>query len=373
MRTGKKFELRLIHFVGIGIVAVAGIGVFQLWRSQGSDLDQARSARAQTVALGPRVQVIAVSQGPKERAITLLADVRPFATATLYGKVSGYLKSVHVDKGDAVKAGQVIAEVESVETDHQYQAAVADLENKRRVAGRSRELLTRGNVAPQAAETAETNERVAQSVVKQLETMRSYEILRAPFAGIVTARYADPGALLQNAAASQSNSLPVVTISDISKLRVAVYVTQQDVPFVHLGDVAEVFDAANPDRRVKAKVSRTSGSLDPLTRTLLVEVDVDNADYFMVPGSFAYVTLRAPVRSYVQIPISGLVIRGAEQFVGILTGGSKIQFRRVKVANTEGNLINLADGLTVGDRIAINIPDEVTEGSRVQPIASSGR
>lgn len=370
MRTGKKLGLRLLHFVGVGIVVAAGFGVFHLWRSQGSDLDQARAAQAQTLALGPRVQIVAASQGPKERSITLLADVRPFAAATLYGKISGYLKTVKVDKGDVVKAGQVIAEIDAAETDQQYQSAVADLENKRRVAGRSRELLQRGNVSTANAETAETNERMAQALVRQLETLRSYEVLRAPFAGIVTARYADPGALVQNAANSQTNSLPVVTISDISKLRVAVYVPQQDVPFVRIGDSAEVYDAANPDRRVQATISRTSGSLDPLTRTLLVEVDVENADYFLVPGSFAYVTLRAPVQSYVRIPISGLVIRGAEQYAAVLTADNRIQYRRVKVAMTEGNMINLADGLADGERIAINIPDEVTEGSRVQPIAA---
>jgi RND family efflux transporter MFP subunit len=368
-----KSGLRFIHYVGVGIVAVAAIGVFQLWRTQGSDLDQARSALAQTVALGPRVQVVAVKEGPTERAITLLADVRPFSAATLYGKISGYLKSVRVDKGDLVKPGQIIAEIDAVETDQQYHAAMADLENKRRVAGRSRELLQRGNVSAANAETADTNERMAQALVRQLETMKSYEVLRAPFTGVVTARYADPGALVQNAANSQSNSLPVVTISDISKLRVGIYVPQSDVPFVHIGDSAEVYDAANPNRRVKATVSRTSGSLDPLTRTLLVEIDVDNADYFLVPGSFAYVTLRVPVQSYVQIPISGLVIRGAEQFAGVLSGDSRVQFRRVKVASTDGNMINLAEGLATGERIAVNIPDEVTEGIRVQPIASNGR
>jgi membrane fusion protein (multidrug efflux system) len=174
--------------------------------------------------------------------------------------------------------------------------------------------------------------------------------------------------LMQNAASSQTNSLPVVTISDLSKLRVAVYAPQQEVPFIHIGDAAEVYDAANPDRRVSAKISRTSGSLDPLTRTLLVEIDVDNADYFLVPGSFAYARLKAPVKSYVRVPINALVYRGASQQVAVLSADNTLRFRAVKVASTEGNVIDIAEGLSAGEKIAINVPDDVTEGSRVQAV-----
>jgi RND family efflux transporter MFP subunit len=325
------------------------------------------------MSLGPRVQAIEATQGPSERTIQLLADVRPHQSATLYAKVSGYLKAIHVDRGDRVKAGQVVAEVESAETDSQYLSAKADLENKRRLLARSRELRAGGNASIQAFETAETNERMATALVSQLEVMRSYQVIRAPFDGTVTARFADPGALIQNAGTSQTNALPLVTITDASQLRVNVYVSQADVPFVRIGAPVDVIDAANPGRRMNATISRTAEMLDPTTRTLLVEIDVDNREGFLIPGSFAYVTIKAPVQSYVRIPATGLVVRNSQQLVAVVGADSQVQLRRVRVASTDGMVVDLADGLKAGERIALSIPDEVTDGSRVQPVEVTRR
>src|SRR5262249_53729955 len=157
---------------------------------------------------------------------------------------SGYLKSVTVDKGAMVKTGQLIAEVASPETDAQFASATADLANKKTLAERADKLFQIGGMSKLDAEQADTNYQVAQANVSQLETLRSYEPLVAPFDGRVTARYADPGALVQNAANSQTSALPVVTISDTSRLRVQAYVQQSDAPYVHVGDIAEVVDAA---------------------------------------------------------------------------------------------------------------------------------
>src|SRR5262249_12321551 len=151
-------------------------------------------------------------------------------------------------------------------------SAVADLANKKALSDRQAALYKIGGTSRELADQAETNLRVAQAMVDQLQTLRSYERLVAPFDGRVTARYADPGALVQNATNSQTSALPVVMISDTSQLRVDAYVQQSDAPYVHVGDMAEIVDAANPNRRLTAHVSRTSGALDPRTRTLLAEI-----------------------------------------------------------------------------------------------------
>jgi RND family efflux transporter MFP subunit len=367
----RRGKLSRFHVIGVAILGAALVAVFMLWRSQGQGLEQARAERAASLDAGPRVQVVSVVQGPTRRTLRLLADVRPYSTATLYAKVSGYLKTVKVDKGDQVKEGQVLAEIDSAETDEQYASAVADLENKRRVAGRNRELLARGTVAPQTAETSDTAERMAAALVSQLAARRSYETIRAPFGGTVTARYADPGALVQDAETSQTNALPIVTLSDASKLRVDVYVAQPDVPFIHVGDAVEVADASLPERKVQATVSRTAGMLDPQTRTLLVEIDVDNREGFLVPGSFAYVSLTAPIKSYPRIPVAGLFIRGGSQTAAVVDEGGHVHFRRVTASSTDGSIADIADGLTAGDRIAINIPDELTDGARIQPVVAA--
>ena len=120
----------LVYLVGLLVVAGAGFAGVRLWQDKDAQLVASREAMAEGLAKGPAVQVATIAQGPKERLITLLGDTRPYQVATLYGKVGGYLKSIEVDRGDRVKAGQVVAEVESAETDRQYDAAVSDLENK---------------------------------------------------------------------------------------------------------------------------------------------------------------------------------------------------------------------------------------------------
>ncbi len=135
---------------------------------------------------------------------------------------------------------------------------------------------------------------------------------------------------------------------------------------------AEVSDASNPDRKKMATVTRMTGELDAKTRTMLIEVHLDNQDNFFVPGSFAYVTLNVPIESYPQIPVTALLTRGNESIVAVLEN-DVVRFRPVKVASTDGAIVSLAEGLKPGEKIAINVPDEVTNGSRIQPIEAKTR
>ena len=135
----------------------------------------------------------------------------------------------------------MVAQIESPEIDQQYAAAVTDLEHKRRNLARSQDLFAKGNTTQVAMLQFETDARVAEANVKGLETMKGYQTIRAPFAGRVTARFVDPGALITNAQTNIVSALPVMTISDDSRLRVFAYVQQQDVPFVNVGDDAEVY------------------------------------------------------------------------------------------------------------------------------------
>src|SRR5271167_1593490 len=168
--------------------------------------------------------------------------------------------------------------------------------------------------------------------VTQLATMKSYEQIRAPFDGVVTARFVDIGSLVQNSATNMTSNQPVVTVADQSRLRVDVHVEQRDVPFVHVGDLADVTDGANAERKVQARIARTSEALDPRTRTLFVELEVDNRDRFLVPGSFAYVTLHVPIASYPEVPMAGLIVRGTRTFIADLRGDRTVHLQPVKVA-----------------------------------------
>ena len=368
MAEGGRLRTAFGYFIGIVALVGAGYVVVHVWQQKDADLSATREALAVEVARGPRVQVVQVTQGPKERLITLLGDTRAYQTATLYSKVAGYLKSIEVDRGDHVVAGQVLAQVESPETDRQFDSAMSDLENKRRNAQRARDLVAHNSVSIQAAEQADTDFRMAGANVAQLATMKSYETLRAPFNGTVTARFVDPGALVQNSTTNQSSNQAVLTLSDDSKLRVDIYVEQQDVPFVHVGDMADVADAANAERKVRARIARTANLLDPRTRTLFVELEVDNSNHFLLPGSFANVILHVPLESHPEVPVAGLVVRGTNTFVADVGSDSLVHLRAVKVASTDGILASLIEGARVGDRVALNLPDEVGDGSRVQPV-----
>lgn len=365
-----RFGSFLLYLIGVLVIGGAALGAWRMRYDKGIELSASREALAEGVARGPVVQVVQVKEGPKERLIQLLGEARPYQTATLYSKVSGYVTSIAVDRGDHVKAGDLLATVSSVETDQQYESSVRDMENKKRNWDRAKDLVARGWTSHQAADQAETNFTMATATVAQNATLKSYEQIRAAFDGVVTARFVDVGALVQNSTTNKTSNQPVLTIADEKRLRVDVYVEQRDVPFVHVGDIADVADGANSDRKVTARISRTSDELDPRTRTLFVELDVDNANHFLVPGSFAYVTLHVPVHSYPEVPVAGLIVRGTRTMIADLDSDQTVHLRPVTVANTDGIHALLAEGATIGQRVAINLPDEVSDGGRVQPVTS---
>jgi RND family efflux transporter MFP subunit len=366
LKEGRSRPAKL-YIAGACIVAAAAVAAGYFHLSRNSSVATAREARGSVVERGPRVEVIAVTQGPKERTITLLADVRANQAATLYSKVSGYVKTLYVDRGDRVEAGQVVAQIESPEIDQQYAAAVTDLEHKRRNLARSQDLFSRGNTTQVAMLQFETDARVAEANVKGIQTLKDYQIVRAPFAGRITARFVDPGALVTNAQTNMVSALPIFTVSDDSRLRVFCYVQQTDVPYINVGDTAYVVDATDPKRKKQAKITRMTGELETRTRTMQIEINIDNTEGFLVAGSFANVALHIPIKSYPQIPVSGLLVRGNDNFVATIDN-DRLRYKKIRVQTTDGNTVTVAEGLQKGDQIAVNLPDVVLVGAMVQPI-----
>ena len=355
-----------LYVTGIACVLLTVAGSAYYIHSSSTGLASAKATLEADISRGPRIVTALVKQGPQTKNIRLLGDARPYLTTTIFAKVSGYLKNVQVDKGDQVSANQIVAEIDSAELESQYLSALADLDQKQRIDARTRELLRNNTTSQQTAEQAETNYRMAQETVRNLGIMRSYQTLKAPFDGTVVARFADPGALMQAATTNQASSLPVMQIADNRKLRVGIYVEQRDVSAIKVGDEVEVEDAANPDRRRKAKISRTAATLDPRTRTMFVEIDLDNSDQFLVPGSFVYVNLALNVKSYLQVPVTALIQRGGVQQVAVIDAESQVKFRPVKVATTDGNVINLIEGVKAGERVGLNIPTDLVENTKVR-------
>jgi RND family efflux transporter MFP subunit len=359
-----SFSFRLGTIIVLAAAAVLAVVLVVLHVTH---LSAAREGLNTATAKGPVVQVVEAGAAPSLRTVTVLASIAPYQQATLYAKVSGYLSKVLVDKGDPVKAGQLLATIESQETDAQYNSARADLANKQRIAQRYDQLLRQNAIAAQQADQADADARVAAATLQQYATLKSYQRLVAPFAGRVTARFADAGALVQNATTSQTAAQPVVTISDDTRLRIDAYVQQDVAPFVHEGDTVQIVDAASSGRSITARLTRVSGQLDPRTRTMLVEAVVDNQSRFFLGGSFAYMTLHVPVPSSTQVPVGALITRGDDQFIAVVGSDSRLHYIKVAVASTDGDTVTLATGVKAGTRIAVDLPAEAADGTLVNP------
>jgi RND family efflux transporter MFP subunit len=369
----RKGSFFAFYLFGAVVVVAAAAALYYFWHGRETALAQEQKARTAVAEAGPAITVATSKMGPSVRKLSLLGEALPYKSATLYAKVSGYLTKISVDKGDHVKEGQFIAEINSPELDHQYSSAVADLDNKRKLAKRARELADQHFFSEQAAEDAETNVRLAEQQVAGLQTIAQYKTLRAPFAGVITARYADPGALVTNATANQTAALPLVTVTDSSHLRVTVYVDQSEAPNVHSGTPAEIVDAANPERKGLGKVARVSGELDPRTRTQLTEVDLDNSKGEFIPGSFVNVNLLIPAKSYVEVPASALVMREGKRMVAVVDGDSHITLQPVAVQGTDGKVIRIESGLDENVRVALSVPNTVTNGSKITAVPVPGQ
>lgn len=360
----------VFYVIAFVLVAAASAAVWWFWQDKQSHLaDEARTRAAQLDA-GPTVVMGQSVRGSAARKINLTGELRPWKATTLYSKVGGYLSKITVDVGDRVREGQLIAVVQAPELEAEYKSSVSELENRERIAQRTRDLAAKGFFSQQALDNADTDVRAARGRVDTLRSQMEYRSLYAPYAGVVTGRYVDPGALITNAANNQTSSQPVVTVSDPSKLRVSVYVEQVDARYVRPGIEAEIVDTANPTQRIKANVSRVSGELDPKTRTLLAEVDFDNRTGTFIPGSFVNVALMVPQTSFVEVPAPALVVRDRKNFVAVLGADNHIKLTPIEIAGTDGASVKIASGLGEGMRVVLSLPNTVPDGAKVNPAAA---
>jgi RND family efflux transporter MFP subunit len=361
----------VIYTVGFGVLVATVAGVVGLGTHRASQAREEAGARSEEQSRGVRVRVTKTTISPPVRKLTLQGEARAFAQITLYAKVSGYLKSVNVDKGDRVKPGQILATIEAPELDKQIASASADAKNKRVNAKRFEALAPSNMVSAQEVEAAQAGALVAEANQAALSTQGGYRVLKAPFAGVVTARFADPGALIQSATSGQTGALPIVSVASPDRLRIYVYLDQAAAAYVHVGDTAEVKVPERPGFSRKATVTRASGQLDTKTRTMLTEIDVENKDAAILPGSFVSVALEYKVPSLVQMPVEALVVKGDKMLAAVVDEANKVHYRPVVVADDDGATVRLVSGLKAGERVALNLGNGVDDGAPVQIVGES--
>jgi RND family efflux transporter MFP subunit len=360
---------RGLYWAGTLLVVVAVGLVVILSAARKSSFAKEAHARATAVEAGPVVRLADVSPGGGNRRIELTGESRPFLSVTLYSQVSGYLKDVRVDKGDRVHRGDILAVVESPEADEAYASAIADAKNKRIIAQRDSQLIIQKLIAPEEAETAETEAVQSEAHATALAAMKGYEILRAPFDGVITARYADPGALVQNAQNAQTSSLPVVAVGTIDSLRIFVYVDQRDAADVQRGTPVTISDPSRPGVQLTGTVTRYTGELDPSTRTLLAEIDVPNHKGLLVPGSIVQVALDVHAPPYLHVPAASVFSQGPQNYVALVTPANHVAVHEVHVMENDGEIVHFtSDSVRAGDHVALDVGNSIANGAQVQPV-----
>ncbi|MGD0674463.1 MAG: efflux RND transporter periplasmic adaptor subunit [Polyangiaceae bacterium] len=348
------------------IVVVAAAAVIGLRLERGHDVSVRRASLDRERANGVRLSVKKVTVRPEDRTVTLPGDVYGFSQTTLYAKVSGYVQSVRVERGQHVERGEVLAQIESPENEKDVVTAQHDWAIARINAIRAEQLAPSGVVSQQDRDNAAAQAKVARSSLGRAQAVLSYTTVRAPFDGVVTARYVDPGALVPAATGATQSALPIVDIADIDDLRVFVYVGQDAAPFVHAGDRATVWQDELPTRRITASVTHSTGALDVRTRTMQVEVDLDNRAWGILPGTFAHVELRFRGPPSPLIPDEAIVIRDGKTNVCVVHEG-RAHYEEVKLGYNDGREVTVLGGLLGGETIGIDVPVEIGDGDVVQP------
>jgi RND family efflux transporter MFP subunit len=355
---------RLVAAGSIAVVIAAAAGAAALFARERSAQARQSEALEKELAQGPVVQVALVEVAKADRIVSLPAEVRAEQQATLYAKVSGYLKTVRVDRGDKVRKGQELAVLESPELDEQVAAARAELTFRRQQLARTERLSSSGRVSVQDREAAEEGVKVATAALARAEVQRGYQVLRAPFDGTITARYADPGALLPAATGSTSSAQPLLEVAQLDRLRIALHLGQDDAARVRVGDAVQL--QISPEQPpIEAKISRISQSLDARTRTMLCEIDLPRPPEGLYPGAFVQtrLPLHGPPRPL--LPTEALMAVGGQLFVALVEDG-KVHFQRVRLGVDDGSKVEVLDGLRGGETVALNLGPEVPDGSAVR-------
>jgi RND family efflux transporter MFP subunit len=379
VRTLKFISIAVVVFLIAGAVVVRGIN---------SRIKAAAIVKQETLDLAvPSVAVIHPKRGAMKDEISLPGNIMAFTDAPIYARTSGYLKKWYADIGTHVKAGQLIAEIESPEVDQQLDQARAEMNQAQAnlklaelTVARYTALLKLDAIAKQDVDNATGAQEAGKATVasqaanvRRLEQMVGFEKVFAPFDGVITVRNTDVGALINAGAGSGGTSQELFHISTTNKLRIFVSVPQMYSRAAVPGVTADITLAESPGKKFMGKVARNSESIDPSTRTLLTEVDLDNPTGQLMPGAYAEVHLKLPAQSAALIlPVTALVFRAEGLQVAVVRDGNRAELVRITLGRDFGTEVEVTSGITEHDQVVVNPPDSLTTGAGVRVGPASG-
>ena len=386
--------------VTLGVIifsAVTALVVFRLSSGARTDSKQTRVITVGTVT--PLKQDLDIR-------LEYTADITPNQLVNVFSRVDGYILKIHVDKGDWVKANQLIVEIDHTDYLHAVNQAKANLasarakviqqdtavRNTKLTLDRMEALIKDQFVSQQDVDTALVNYDAAvaalaslraqvtqmEVALAQAETNLTYSYIRTPFSGYIAERNLDPGAYVTGTTASTSTTTRgILSLHDIETVRTLIEVVEKDVPLVKIGQKAEVRAEAYPDRVFEGRVTRIVQALNRATRTMTVEVDLPNKDHVLKGGMFARVEVLVGVHpSAVQIPLDAVTRLEENQYVYVVQNGAAHQVP-VEVGSRIENRIEVTKGLTGSEQVIVSGKDLVSEGTVVEahplnPVKSEG-
>jgi RND family efflux transporter MFP subunit len=367
----------------LAIIACAGFAIFIYSGIRSRTEAEKRLAENVKSSLIPLVTVIHPKAGAAAQEIELPGNTQAFTEAPIYARTTGYLRQWYLDIGAHAKRGQLLAVIETPELDQQLQQAESELRTAQAnlqlaqiTADRWLFLLKTNVISKQETDTAVSDLNAKRAIadsdeanVRRLQQLQEFEHVYAPFDGVITARDTDVGALIQNGDTNiRENTVPqqLFHLAAVDKLRVYISVPEVYASAVKSGEMVPLTLDAFPGETFTGTLVRDSSSIDLTSRTLKVEVDVDNPTGRLLPGAYAFVHLKVPAPpGSVTVPTNTLLFRAEGLRVAVVRNG-KAKLVPVTIGHDYGSTVEVMSSLTADDAVIIDPSDSILDGSPVQ-------
>lgn len=351
------------------LFVLAAIGIFRRHA-------KTQELRAVADAAEQHVTIIHPEMSPGVVNLVLPGQTEAFTQAPIYAQTNGYLKKWYFDIGARVKAGDVLAEIDTPTVDQQLAQAEAQLAESQAslklaesTYARQQALVKRNVISQQDfddatsdLQTRQSNVNAEAANVKQLRAQQDFKILRAPFDGVVSARNTDIGALIRS-----GSDTPLFVVSQMAPLRVYIQVPEAMAALVKNGTKANLTFDTFPGRDFPAEVVANAGAIDKTSRTLLVQLAVPNANEELFPGAYTQVHLRLEnPNPTLRVPANVLLFRAEGAAVGVVDAQGRVEIRNIKIGRDFGNHLEVVQGISASDQVIINPPDSLLSGDQVK-------
>jgi RND family efflux transporter MFP subunit len=355
--------------VWIGLAVVTLIAAVAVVTVRGQAVRSQTDLLKQQAGQGQPVLVTALVGRQETREISLPGEIHGYYETPIYAKIAGYVKTMLVDKGSRVRAGELVATIESPETDQQTRNAKASYEIAAITDRRYQALLQQQVIPRQDADQTHAQMLETYATWKSYVTTQQYESVIAPFDGMITTRNLNPGALVGSSAATGTSSPAIFEIATLKPLRVYVYLPQPFTPLVRDGDAAVVTVSEYPARNFIGTITRHASALDQSTRTMQIEVDLPNGDIALYPGMYASVrvTIHGSKQSP-RVPDQALIFNNEDVLVPVVRD-NRIHLVKVELGLDDGINCEVIRGLEGDETIALGMGQTAHDGELVQPVS----